>query len=77
MSSTGSMTITVTKMTASSPAAMLRPTFSVPGMVSSAILPWNLRTAVVGANEPIPSVSKNANTSPTGYSMSSGRLRPV
>ena len=40
------------------------PTFSVPGISRSGTILKNLKTAVVGANEPMPSVSKKFVTKP-------------
>ena len=40
------------------------PTFSVPGISRSGTILKNLKIAVVGANEPMPSVSKKLVTNP-------------
>ena len=40
------------------------PTFNVPGISRSGTILKNLNTAVVGANEPMPSVSKKLVTNP-------------
>src|SRR5256885_12044709 len=58
-SSTGSTVTAVTNSTVSRKADELCPTLSVPGISSSAGAPRNLNSAGVGANEPMPSVSRS------------------
>src|SRR6516225_6342008 len=74
-SSTGCTVTAVTNSRVSRKAAALSPTFSVPGINSSAGLPRNLNSAVVGANEPIPSVSRKVVRQPMAMSGRSGRPR--
>ena len=74
-SSTGSTVTAVTNSTVSRKADAVCPTLSVPGISSSAGLPRNLNSAVVGANEPMPSVSRKSVTSPIAMSASPGRSR--
>ncbi len=52
------------KMRASTSVGAVWPTLSVPGIRSSRTSPVNLKIAVVGANEPMPSVSKKFVTNP-------------
>src|SRR5579871_621564 len=49
------------------------PTFNVPGIFSSGTIFQNLNTDVVGANDPMPSVSKKLVTKPTTYSLMVGQ----
>ena len=60
---TSTLTIAM-KMSASTSVGAVWPTLSVPGMRSSRTSPVNLKIAVVGANEPMPSVSKKFVTNP-------------
>src|SRR5882724_8771745 len=64
----GSTATDVTKMAVSTNAEALWPTFNVPGMSSSAGRPRSLKSAVVGAKEPIPSASKKSVTKPMAIS---------
>ena len=52
------------------------PTFSVPGISFTGTMARSLYTAVVVANEPIPSVSKNAVTKPIAVCSTVGTTRP-
>jgi hypothetical protein len=56
------------KMYAWAMVASVWPTFSVPGIFSSGTRLRSLSTAVVGANEPIPNVSKKEVTKPSATS---------
>ena len=49
------------------------PTFSVPGIRRSGTILKNLKIAVVGANEPMPSVSKKFVTKPVPNSSDDSR----
>ena len=51
-------------MNASAIVGSVWPTLSVPGISRSGTILKNLKTAVVGANEPMPSVSKKLVTKP-------------
>jgi hypothetical protein len=46
------------------------PTFSVPGICSSSTIRFSLKIEVVGANEPMPSVSKKFVTKPSAIAPS-------
>ncbi len=48
------------------------PTFSVPGIFSSGTIRHRRNADVVGANEPIPSVSKKLVTNPSRFSRQAG-----
>ncbi len=48
---------------------------SVPGIFSSGTIRRSLKTEVVGANDPMPSVSKKFVTAPTAISKNVGRAR--
>src|SRR6516165_6859180 len=74
-SSAGCTVTAVTNSKVSRKAAAFSPTFRVPGINSSAGLPRNLNSAVVGANEPIPSVSRKVVVQPMAMSGRSGRPR--
>src|SRR5437016_5317426 len=76
-SSTGSTATAVTNSTVSRKAEELCPTLSVPGISSSAGAPRNLNSAVVGANEPMPSVSRKSVTTPIAMSASRALAQPV
>src|SRR5271165_584723 len=52
------------------------PTLRVPGMSLSGTLARALKSAVVGANDPMPSVSKKSVTAPTKISYPEGRSVP-
>ncbi len=71
--SRGSTRMAVTKINASASAEGVCPTLSVPGISSSGTIRVNLYIAVVGANEPIPKVSKKSVTNPMTSSSSVGR----
>ena len=64
------------EMTASAKVGIMWPTLSVPGMFSSATTPPSLKSEVVGANDPIPSMSKKSVTIPIPSWRMVGRRRP-
>ena len=63
------------KMNACASVGSVWPTFSVPGIRSSRTRPLSLKIAVVGANEPMPSVSKKFVTKPIASSSGDGLRR--
>ncbi len=64
------------KMNACTTTGIAWPMLRVPGIFSSGTMRRSLKTDVVGANDPIPSVSKKFVTAPTTISKSVGRTRP-
>ena len=56
--------------------ASVWPTFSVPGISLTGTMLRSLYAAVVVANEPMPSVSKNAVTKPIAVCRTVGMMKP-